>query len=77
MIVVSLGAGEVMEGEMGKSGDGFIDRSKVRILLCDNDDRSSEEVFTLLCKCSYQGTTLIYFFILIKVISCLIVFLSS
>lgn len=36
-------------------GDGFIDRSKVRILLCDNDSTSSEEVFSLLVKCSYQG----------------------
>ncbi|KAL2493009.1 Two-component response regulator-like APRR1 [Abeliophyllum distichum] len=39
---------------IGKSGDGFIDRSKVRILLCDSDAKSSEEAFTLLCKCSYQ-----------------------
>ncbi|KAM7480052.1 hypothetical protein LguiA_028265 [Lonicera macranthoides] len=37
-----------------KSSDGFIDRSRVRILLCDNDSKDSEEVFTLLCKCSYQ-----------------------
>lgn len=36
-------------------GDGFIDRSKVRILLCDNDNKSLDEVFTLLLKCSYQG----------------------
>ncbi|XP_073317474.1 two-component response regulator-like APRR1 [Primulina huaijiensis] len=43
-----------MENETGKSRDVFIDRSKVRILLCDNDDKSSEEVFTLLCKCAYQ-----------------------
>ncbi|CAA0820856.1 Two-component response regulator-like APRR1 [Striga hermonthica] len=43
--------------EMGKGGDSFIDRSKVRILLCDNDEKSSEEVFTLLCKCSYQVTS--------------------
>ncbi|XP_012839343.1 PREDICTED: two-component response regulator-like APRR1 isoform X2 [Erythranthe guttata] len=42
---------------MEKNGDGFIDRSKVRILLCDNDDSSSQEVFTLLCKCSYQVTS--------------------
>lgn len=41
--------------EIVKSGEGFIDRSKVRILLCDNDAKSSQEVFTLLCKCSYQG----------------------
>lgn len=55
--------GEVMEkSEMGKTADGFIDRSKVRILLCDNDVKSSEEVFTLLCKCSYQGFDLLYFF---------------
>ncbi|KAI3463937.1 hypothetical protein Pfo_020600 [Paulownia fortunei] len=45
------------KSEIGKSGDGFIDRSKVRILLCDNDEKSSEEVFTLLCKCSYQVTS--------------------
>ncbi|KAK6148573.1 hypothetical protein DH2020_019485 [Rehmannia glutinosa] len=31
------------KSEIGKNGDGFIDRSKVRILLCDNDERSSEE----------------------------------
>ncbi|QHO25035.1 DEAD-box ATP-dependent RNA helicase [Arachis hypogaea] len=42
-------------GNNSKSGgDGFIDRSKVRILLCDNDSKSSEEVFTLLIRCSYQ-----------------------
>jgi len=42
-------------GNNSKSGDGFIDRSKMRILLCDNDSKSSEEVFTLLLRCSYQG----------------------
>lgn len=43
-------------GGNGKSGgDGFIDRSKVRILLCDNDTKNSEEVLSLLAKCSYQG----------------------
>lgn len=41
-------------GNFGKTGDGFIDRSKVRILLCDNDSKGSGEVLTLLCKCSYQ-----------------------
>ncbi|CDP17743.1 unnamed protein product [Coffea canephora] len=45
------------KGDIGKSGDGFIDRSKVRILLCDNDSKSSKEVSTLLCKCSYQVTS--------------------
>ncbi|XP_027919963.1 two-component response regulator-like APRR1 isoform X2 [Vigna unguiculata] len=44
-------------GNNSKSGDGFIDRSKMRILLCDNDSKSSEEVFTLLLRCSYQVTT--------------------
>uniref|UniRef100_A0A5B7AT70 Pseudo-response regulator 1 n=1 Tax=Davidia involucrata TaxID=16924 RepID=A0A5B7AT70_DAVIN len=44
-------------GNNSKSSDPFIDRSKVRILLCDNDAKSSEEVFTLLCKCSYQVTS--------------------
>lgn len=42
---------------VGGSGDGFVDRSKVRILLCDNDAKSSQEVFTLLLKCSYQVTS--------------------
>lgn len=43
--------------ETVKTGDGFIDRSEVRILLCDNDSESSREVITLLCKCSYQVTS--------------------
>ncbi|XP_040986764.1 two-component response regulator-like APRR1 [Juglans microcarpa x Juglans regia] len=43
-------------GNTSKGGDGFIDRSKVRILLCDNDAKSLEEVLTLLLKCSYQVT---------------------
>ncbi|XP_028753617.1 two-component response regulator-like APRR1 isoform X2 [Neltuma alba] len=47
----------VVAGSNSKCGDGFIDRSKVRILLCDNDAKSSEEVFTLLLKCSYQVTS--------------------
>uniref|UniRef100_A0A2P2L7E2 Two-component response regulator-like APRR1 n=1 Tax=Rhizophora mucronata TaxID=61149 RepID=A0A2P2L7E2_RHIMU len=45
------------DGGNSKSGDGFIDRSKVRILLCDTDAKCSEEVFTLLLKCSYQVTS--------------------
>ncbi|KAL1215070.1 Two-component response regulator-like APRR1 [Cardamine amara subsp. amara] len=40
-----------------KGGDGFIDRSRVRILLCDNDSESLGEVFTLLSQCSYQVTS--------------------
>lgn len=44
-------------GNNSKSSDGFIDRSKVRILLCDNDSKSLEAVFGLLCKCSYQVTS--------------------
>ncbi|OIV97106.1 hypothetical protein TanjilG_10052 [Lupinus angustifolius] len=43
--------------ESGKNSDGFVDRSKVRILLCDNDSKSSQEVFTLLLGCSYQVTS--------------------
>lgn len=43
-------------------GEGFIDRSKVRILLCDNDTKSSEEVLTLLLKCAYQGITVVLLF---------------
>jgi pseudo-response regulator 1 len=33
----------------------FVDRSKVRILLCDGDATSSREVLRLLCNCSYHG----------------------
>ncbi|XP_023763678.1 two-component response regulator-like APRR1 [Lactuca sativa] len=51
---ISLGRGGVGGGNFGKTGDGFIDRSKVTILLCDNDSMGSGEVFTLLRKCSYQ-----------------------
>ncbi|XP_059441554.1 two-component response regulator-like APRR1 [Corylus avellana] len=47
---------EFSGGNNSKGGEGFIDRSKVRILLCDNDDKSLEEVLTLLVKCSYQVT---------------------
>ncbi|KAG8071467.1 hypothetical protein GUJ93_ZPchr0006g41101 [Zizania palustris] len=37
-------------------GRQFVDRSKVRILLCDRDPTSSREVLRLLCNCSYQVT---------------------
>lgn len=62
------------KSEIGKSGDGFIDRSKVRILLCDNDEKSSEEVLTLLCKCSYQGTCYLIFFYFWIIVDILIEF---
>lgn len=52
----------VVGGSNSMGGDGFIDRSKVRILLCDSDAKSSEEVFTLLLKCSYQGKIVIYMY---------------
>ncbi|KAH9618862.1 hypothetical protein KSS87_006252 [Heliosperma pusillum] len=50
-----------MEVEVGpsngeKSNDQFIDRSKVRILLCDNDSNSCLDVVSLLSNCSYQVT---------------------
>ncbi|XP_077253883.1 CCT motif -containing response regulator protein [Tasmannia lanceolata] len=38
----------------GNRGNSPLDRSKVRILLCDNDVKSSQEVLGLLCNCSYQ-----------------------
>ncbi|KAK4252477.1 hypothetical protein QN277_014471 [Acacia crassicarpa] len=44
-------------GNPSKRTDDFIDRSKVKILLCDNDTKSSEEVLTLLSGCSYQVTS--------------------
>ncbi|XP_058788306.1 two-component response regulator-like APRR1 isoform X2 [Vicia villosa] len=37
-----------------KIDDGFVDRSKVRILLCDADSNTSQEVVTLLLRCCYQ-----------------------
>ncbi|XP_074277537.1 two-component response regulator-like APRR1 [Silene latifolia] len=40
-----------------KSNDQFIDRSKVRILLCDNDSNSCLDVVSLLSNCSYQVTS--------------------
>lgn len=61
-------SGHMKESGNGKSvggggaGDGFVDRSKVRILLCDNDAKSSQEVFTLLLKCSYQGNLFFFYF---------------
>ncbi|XP_021761586.1 two-component response regulator-like APRR1 [Chenopodium quinoa] len=48
---------EVGPSNVKNTTDQFIDRSKVRILLCDNDSKSSQEVFSLLCKCSYQVTS--------------------
>ncbi|XP_028763487.1 two-component response regulator-like APRR1 [Neltuma alba] len=44
-------------GNHSKRADDLIDRSKVKILLCDNDTKSSEEVLTLLSGCSYQVTS--------------------
>ncbi|XP_022135418.1 two-component response regulator-like APRR1 [Momordica charantia] len=41
-------------GSSRSGGAGFVDRSKLRILLCDSDSKSSQEVFTLLLRCSYQ-----------------------
>lgn len=35
----------------------LLDRSKVRVLLCDNDCKSSEEILGLLLRCSYQVTS--------------------
>ncbi|CAL9088798.1 unnamed protein product [Musa acuminata var. zebrina] len=49
------------EGGSGGDGDAgghqFLDRSRVRILLCENDPKSSQEVLQLLLKCSYQVTS--------------------
>ncbi|KAM0891921.1 hypothetical protein ACQ4PT_026087 [Festuca glaucescens] len=51
-------AGRVGGGGAGVGGGGqpFVDRSKVRILLCDSDPDSSQDVLRLLCNCSYQVT---------------------
>lgn len=57
-MVLSKGGGG--GGNTGKGGEGFIDRSKVRILLCDSDSKRLDEAFTLLCKCSYQGIMFVF-----------------
>ncbi|KAF5957657.1 hypothetical protein HYC85_004882 [Camellia sinensis] len=57
IVVLDKDGGPSGGGGGGKGSDAFIDRSKVRILLCDNDAKSSEEVVRLLRKCSYQVTS--------------------
>ncbi|KAK9748071.1 hypothetical protein RND81_02G033500 [Saponaria officinalis] len=47
---------DVGPSNRGKSNDQFIDRSKVQILLCDNDSKSCDDVVSLLSNCSYQVT---------------------
>ncbi|ONK76355.1 uncharacterized protein A4U43_C03F26720 [Asparagus officinalis] len=42
---------------MERSRRFLLDRSKVRILLCDNDAKSSQEIVRLLSNCSYQVTS--------------------
>ncbi|CAO2039694.1 unnamed protein product [Urochloa humidicola] len=60
--MVGGGEGDRVGGSGGGAGVGvgggqqFVDRSKVRILLCDGDATSSREVLRLLCNCSYQVT---------------------
>ncbi|KAL6899415.1 hypothetical protein ACP4OV_006073 [Aristida adscensionis] len=60
--MVGAGEGDRVGGGGGGVGAGvgggqqFVDRSKVRILLCDGDTASSREVLRLLCNCSYQVT---------------------
>nr|AIR93782.1 timing of chlorophyll A/B binding protein 1 [Kalanchoe fedtschenkoi] len=44
------------EGSGGPDGS-LIDRSKVRILLCEKDPESYQKVIHLLCRCSYQVTS--------------------
>lgn len=57
--MVGGGEGDRVGGAGGGVGVGggqqFVDRSKVRILLCDGDATSSREVLRLLCNCSYHG----------------------
>jgi len=59
--MVGGGEGDRVGGSGGAGvsvggGQQFVDRSKVRILLCDGDATSSREVLRLLCNCSYQVT---------------------
>ncbi|KAL0927497.1 hypothetical protein M5K25_001672 [Dendrobium thyrsiflorum] len=50
------GGGRLEGGDAG--GRRFsLDRSKLKVLLCDKDPKSSQEVLQLLSNCSYQVTT--------------------
>jgi hypothetical protein len=55
--MVGAGEGDRVGGSGAAvaGGQQFVDRSKVRILLCDGGSNSSSEVLRLLCNCSYQG----------------------
>ncbi|PSS07936.1 Two-component response regulator-like [Actinidia chinensis var. chinensis] len=53
--IVSRGGYRIQNNNINDTND----RSKVRILLCDSDPESCQEVFSLLCKCSYQVTTVL------------------
>ncbi|MQL92729.1 hypothetical protein Taro_025360 [Colocasia esculenta] len=55
-LVGGLGGGEASTSSC-RHPQHFIDRSKVRILLCDGEPKSSREIFELLCKCSYHVTS--------------------
>lgn len=72
-LVLSKEGGEGRGGlrNISKGCDGFIDRSKVRILLCDNDSKSSDEVFKLLCGCAYQGIVVDTWFLFSKFVGLL------
>lgn len=55
---------KVLKGENGSGSNrarryDLTERSKVRILLCDNNAESCHEVFSLLCQYSYQGITIL------------------
>uniref|UniRef100_A0A1D1XZ17 Two-component response regulator-like PRR1 n=1 Tax=Anthurium amnicola TaxID=1678845 RepID=A0A1D1XZ17_9ARAE len=51
---LGAGAGGETSTNSGRLHQRLLDRSKVKILLCDGDAKSSKEVFELLCRCSYQ-----------------------
>ncbi|XP_057514858.1 two-component response regulator-like PRR1 isoform X2 [Actinidia eriantha] len=53
--IVSRGGCRIQNNNINDTND----RSKIRILLCDSDPESCQEVFSLLCKCSYQVTAVL------------------
>lgn len=58
-------AGRGCNNNSAMTSDAFNNQSKLKILLCDSDPESCDEISTLLTKCSYQGLLLSMYLILL------------